>query len=460
MGINISNAQGNINAISRNDKALRNANAQIASGLKNPNPATDPSASVQSKSIEGSLTITKRISSIAQQANNTLQIADTVLNANAEILSQMRAQAIAAANGTNTILDRGSFNSSFQQKLALITENAEAKWGSRALLDGTFSMNYQISSITKEANVVGSPIMYDLNAGDLTINGQDIGTVTGDAKDMAAAINGFSSITQVTASAFTTATGSGNFDNIVAINPSIIINGVTVPLGEFAGTESSNQSVDQAMAAINSFDELSDQHVVAENVGGFLQIKTTDGSNLSIGYRNIAALNVLGPRAGDYVGSITLSSVTSITVGGNAPDNVGLTAGLTQASGVKTISLADMRAEALFDSSLPDVSTQSNAQAALAAIDAALNKVLDEITKIADTVKEFENIEENMAEVALGLHDDLAAIRDLDFPDAIMDAEKYKALKQAGLAVLQTDLDDLIKQGNFVKDSLDALRRS
>lgn len=453
--LSISNSQNIININTRHDKALRNVNAKIASGLENPNPATNPSTSTQSKSIEGSLTITRRIASIAQQLNNTLQIADTVLNANAEILTQMRAHAVAAINGTNTDTDRRDINLSFQEKLALITENAEAKWGSRTLLDGTFSVNYlSTNAAIKQANVPGSLVASDLVVGDLTINGQDIGTVTGDASAIAAAINNFSSTTQVTASASTSATGSGNFVSRTVANPSILINGITVPLGEFAGTESSGQIVDQAVAAINAFDDLADEHIVAENVDGFLQIRATDGRNLSIGYQHITAQNVWGPSVGDYAGSITLSSVLSITIGGNTPDAAGFTSGLTQASGVKTVTLADMRAEALFDSVLPDISSQMGAEAALAAIDAAINKISTERTKIANVVIGVEHIEENMAGEALSLSDALAGVRDADLPEAITESARLEVLKQSAMAALQREIREFAQLGDLVGETL------
>lgn len=446
--------QGVLNSIARTNKALTNTQDQIATGLQNPNPATNPYASTLSKSIEGDVAIAKRVQSITQQANNTLQVAFTVLNANADLLNEMRVQALDSINGTNTSADRNSLNASFQEKLTNITSNALSKWGQRTLLDGTFSMNYQTSTVTKEANVSGSSITDNLLANDLTINGQDIGAVTGTAKDMAAAINSFSNTTQVIASAFTSATGAGAFNSLAVSNPIILINDIPVYLGEFSGTESSNQIVDQAVAAINSFTGLAGQNIMAKNVGGFLQVNATDGSDLKINYTNITSENVLGPLPTDYVGSLTLSSVFSIEVGGNAPGKAGLTSGVTEASGVRAILLSDMRADAIFGSSLPDISTVSNAQTALAAIDSALDKVLNEISKISTSSASLENVGENMSDIAFGLQDDLATVRDLDYPEAITKSANLEALKEAGLAVLNTELNSFRKLGNLVAESL------
>lgn len=457
--LSISNKQSVLNSLTRTNKSLTNVQTQIASGLKNPNPSTNPSASILAKGIESTLAITKKVQEITQQASNTLRIADTILIANTEILNQMRTQALQAINGTNNNQDRENINISFQENLANITENATAKWGSRTLLDGTFSMNCQTSATIQEAIVTGSPIIADaLDVGDLVINGQDIGVVNGGAKEIAASINHFSITTQVTASALTSATGVGDFSGVEVNNPIIIINNIAVPLGGFSGAEHSNQIVNRVVEAINLSSELASQNIMAKNVGGVLQVNATDGSELSIDYENITEQNVLGPLPGVYTGSVVLSSVLSITVGGNNPGNAGLESGVIPASGVAAVTLGDMRSEALFGTPLPDVLTPSNAQAALAAIDQALNQVLGQITEVAATVNRLENIQENMADTSLSLHDSLSAIQDVDYSEALMNSASLQAIKEAGIAVLKSEMDSDITLGHLVKDSLQSLR--
>ncbi len=453
MSISIGGTQGIINTADRIAKKLGNTQAQIASGLQNPNPATDPIASTLSKSIDGNISIAKRTQSVAQQANKTVQIAYTVLRANADILTQMRAQAIEASNGTYSN-DRASMNDTFQQNIALITENALSKWGSRTLLDGTLSMNCQTGTVIQEANVSGSIVTSPLNTGDLTINGIDVGAASGTAQDIATAINAQAGSTQVIASALTSATGVNVFSNVVVTNPQVVINGVTVPVGAFSGTESADQIVDQVVAAINAYPGLSGQYIVASNASGYLQINATDGSNLTIAYSGISPANIAGPNADTYVGAVTLASVNSITVGGNNPGNAGFTNGTTAAFGVTTITLSDMQASAIFGSSLPDLTTQSNAQAAIAAIDTALANVSAEISRISLYSKQLENVEDSMGDTVLGLQDNLAAVRDVNFAEAISDAARLEVMQEAATAVLGENLRSLDQLGHLVAESL------
>lgn len=452
--ISISGSQGIINSMSRTAKELGNTQAQIASGLKNPNPATDPFTSTLSKGIERNLSIATRTQSVSQQAKNTVEITFSVLKANAEILGQMRTQAIEASNGTYNGKDRIAMDHAFQENISLITDNAQSKWGSRTLLDGTFSMNCQTSTIAKEANVSGTVVSAGLNAGDLTINGVDIGSASGTAKDIATAVNTQTSSTQVIASALTSATGTGVFSNMEIVNPSVIINGTTIPVGAFAGTESADQIIGQVVAAINAYPGMSSQSIVALNANGYLQINAADGSNLTIAYSGISSTNVAGPNAGTYVGAVTLASVNSITVGGNNPGSAGFTSNTTAASGITTIAFSDMRAPALFGSTLPDLTSQPNAQAAIAAIDTALDNILNEINKVSSYSKQLENTEDNMADIALGLQDDLAVVRDVDFAEAISNNARLEAMKEAATAVFGENLHSLSKLGDLVAEGL------
>jgi len=454
--ISINSFQGVVNSRERTEKALGNVQAQITTGLKNPNPATDPLASTLSKNIEGNISITKHAQSVVQQAKSTIEIAHGILRANTEVLNQMRIQAIEASNGTHNGSDLlNSLNPAFEQNINLITENAQATWGSRTLFDGTFSMNCQTSSTITQANISGSVITTTLDDGDLTVNGVDIGAVTsGVAKDIATAINAQTATTQVIASALTTATGTGPFSNIDIADPEIVINGVNVPVGSFAGTESAGQIVDQVVAAINADTILAGQFIVASNVNGYLQINATDGSNFTLNYAGISAQNVAGPNAGTYKGAVTLSSVNPITIAGNDPANAGFVSEVAVASGGATLTFSDMTASAIFGSTLPNLSTQSNAQAAITAIDAALTNVLNEMRSLSSYSKQFENIDENMAEAVLGLQDGLSKVQDTDFAVAIADLERLKVLSEVANTMLREDLNSLEKLGDLVKDSL------
>ncbi len=350
-------AQSILRQMARTDKALGNTQAQIASGLKNPNPATDPLASTLAKRISTEVSTTKLVQSVVSQAKNTVEIAWGTLRANTDILNKMKAQAIEASNGIYTSIGRSAdLDPAFQANIAQLDSNALATWGSRTLFDGSFFMNCQTDTNVVEAHVTGSVVTAALNDGDLTINGVNIGATADTAEEMIAAINAQTSITQVTASALD--------------------------------------------------------------------------------------------------GTISLSSVSPILIGGTGPENAGLTSETIAASGITAITFADMRSSAIFGSSLPDLTTQTNAKLAISAIDAALGTVLNEMTRLSLYSAKFENIEENMEVMSLDLQNDLSVIEDVDFAAAISDSERLKVIKDAAMATLKTQFTFSEKLAHLVADSL------
>ncbi len=448
-------AQSILRQMGRTDKSLGNAQAQIASGLKNPNPASDPSSSILAKNLTMEISTTKRAQSVVTQAKNTAEIAWGTLRANTEILNKMRTLAIQASNGTHISQDRNDMNAVFQNHVEQISSNACATWGSRTLLDGSFFMNCQTSSNVVEANVTGTDITAELNDDDLTINGVNVGAAGASALEIAAAINAQTSITQVTASTLASATGNGEFSNISAADPVIIINGVEVHVGPFAETYSVDKVLGKVTAAINQCPDLLDLSISATNVNGHLQINAYSGDDLTIVYSGISENNVAGPVSATYSSAVSLLSVNPIIIGGTAPENAGLVSGTIAASGITTVTFSDMRADAIFSSAIPDLTTQSNAQAAITAIDAALTNVLNEMIRISSSYSSrFEDLEENMGEIVLNLQKDLSALEDVDFAEAITNSERLKALKEAAMAALKTEFRAYDQLGHLVADSL------
>jgi flagellin len=449
-------AQNILRQMGRTDKALGNTQAQIASGLQNPNPASDPLASTLAKRLSIDVSTTKRVQSVVSQTKNTIEIAHSTLRANADLLTTMKAQAIQASNGIYTNEGRvATLDPTFQQNIAQFDSNAHATWGTRTLFDGTLFINCQTDAHVVEANVTGSITDTALSEGDLTINSLDVGATSSDtAKAVAQAINLFTSSTQVTASALTSATGTGIFDSVSVANPIIIINDVEVSIGSLSDTESADQVIGQVVAAINAHPDMAELNISALNVNGHLQINANDGSELAIWYSGISADNVAGPAATAYSGTVSLSSVSSITIGGSNPENAGFSSEIIKASGITTVTFGDMRAAAIFGSTLPDLTTQANAQLAITAIDTALSTVLNELTHISLYSTQFEQIEENMETMSLNLQDDLSSIEDVDFAEAITNSERLKVLKEAATATLRTQFTHFEKLGHLVAESL------
>jgi flagellin len=187
-----SGAESIANSLRRIDKDLANTRAQLSSGLKNPDPSTDPLASTTSKKLSAAVATAQTVQNIALTGKDTIELASGILQSNYELLHHMKDLAIQASNGTYDDGDRAIMDTDFQQHVTQFQANSQSQWGSRILFDGTFATNYQI----------GLPSTEILN---VTFNDMTSSTVLGNL-DVTSFANAQSAITQLATSLDTLST--------------------------------------------------------------------------------------------------------------------------------------------------------------------------------------------------------------------------------------------------------------
>ncbi len=144
-------------AIRHLDKNLGNIRSQLASGLQNPDPSTDPLTSTIAKELSADVVASQTVQNITLTAKSTVEIASGILQSNLKILHNMKILAVKASSSTFNDGNRGDMDIEFQQLIGQIDDNAQSQWGSRILFDGTFAANYQIDlQATKVINVTFS----------------------------------------------------------------------------------------------------------------------------------------------------------------------------------------------------------------------------------------------------------------------------------------------------------------
>jgi len=233
------NSQRNLNS---SQSALNTALSRLSSGLRI-NSAKDDAAGL---AISERMTSQIRgLNQAARNANDGISLAQTAEGALAEVgnnLQRIRELAVQSANGTNTQDDRDALNAEVTQLKAEIQRVAEqTKFNGTKLLDGSFGtiagpVSFQVGansgetitiskiadvgnavlggSVDKTVATVGATTLSGfataISAGDVVINGVDIGAISAGtneknrAQQLADAINKVSSQTNV----------SANFDGV------------------------------------------------------------------------------------------------------------------------------------------------------------------------------------------------------------------------------------------------------
>ena len=462
-----SNADTITRLMARSANAFNTAQNQLLTGLKNPNPASDPTISTISRDMDISISTAKSLGNIAKQVSDTVELAWGVLRANGEIYKKMKDMAVMASNDTANSNDRQIMNQQFQQYISQADANARTKWGSKTLFDGTFFANCQSTSETfSAAEVVGTAVSNPtpLALGDLTINGFSVpGVASGSITDIVSAINTISAETGgVTATALTTASAPSSQTFIqpyATLTGSIAItyqgSTTNVNLGPFHGTETVDQAVNIAVKAINQAFE--GTLLTASNINNTLQIVASDGGMLGISYFNLHSANIAGP-IGDqnYYGNITLSSYGSINVSGNNASYAGFSPQLVSSdqSTITTVIFNDMRSSALLGGAVPNLLTQASARLAIGAVEIALNKIINETVRVSSYSIKFESIAEAMDTESINLLESLSTFQDSDFAERASESQRLMILQEAASATLKNSYEMSKNMAHLVGESI------
>ena len=246
--------------LERNDKVREEAFARLASGQKVNSSADDAAGLAISARMTAQIQGLKMAAKNANDSNSLAQVADSAMDEVTNMLQRMRELAVQSANGTVNQSDRGSLDGEIQALKAEIDRVATTtQFNSQNLLDGSYKNTYQIGdkvgqslkldigSIKTSALGMGSSsghnsgqsivgtrlgtypivsgssralIARDIQAGDIKINGQDVGAIAAgaDMEDVLKAIN--DNVDNVKATAFNVVVakqkGNGVLSDVVA----------------------------------------------------------------------------------------------------------------------------------------------------------------------------------------------------------------------------------------------------
>jgi flagellin len=344
------NAQRNLGV---SQSSLAQSLQRLSSGLRI-NSAKDDAAGL---AISDRMTSQIRgLNQAARNANDGVSLAQTAEGSMAEVsnnLQRIRELAVQSANSTNSVEDRKALDAEVQQRILEINRVAsQTSFNGLKLLDGSFTaQQFQIGANAGETIVMSSIASTKasdlglgagattgtavsataLSAGDVTINGFDVGAVgTADAKAIATAINGNTSITgsgvtatatNTFAAAFTTIANTATVQNngtalsaAVAsggiANGSLTVNGAAITTG--AGTNSAKAlataiNAQQGTTGVTATAQTTDSGVM----GAF--VTTAGGTySLSVGGVTIESAAAAGVTAANIDTALATSGAGSV----------------------------------------------------------------------------------------------------------------------------------------------------
>jgi flagellin len=441
-------------SLNRNSGALGTSLQRLASGLRI-NSAKDDAAGL---AISSRMTTQIRgLNQAARNANDGISLAQTAEGALGEMtnaVQRLRELAIQSANATNSAADRAGLNSEAQQLIAEIDLIATTtEFNGLKLLDGTFgTSNFHVGANANQTigvtmtnakttslgigytySQTGTAVAAALTAGDLTINGTDVGAVARDAQAQSDAINSLN-LDGVTASAAaTTVTGAAitGFADLAAGDIQFTIDGVTYNVGAVTGATDVDTQGAGIEAAINATANLNALVTASYDAGtDVLTVTGVDGKNITttLGGAATAANTGFTSGATTYstvtVGLTSATSTDTLVIGGNNVANAGLTAG-TFALTSNGATVAGI-----------DISTVSGANAALDVADRALDVINSNRATLGAVQSRFESTINRLTTTSENLSAARSRIQDADFAAETAQLTRNQILQQAGVAIL------------------------
>ncbi len=432
-----------------NNQALNQNLTRLSSGLRINKAADDASGLAIADQLNSQANGLGQAIRNANDGINVAQTADGALQEYTNIINTIRTKAIqAASDGQNA-----DSRQAIQRDINKLLEEAQniattTSFNGQNLLDGTFiNKKFHIGAYADETvgisiqstqtSAVGAHVddsgtavtSVALAAGDLTVNGTDVGASTADTASganttahsadsawaKANAINSVSNSTGVTATAKTVQTGSAAVTAGSIAAGGLTINGIDIGAVTVANNDSDN-------ALMNAINAVSNQtNVTASHKDGKLVLTANDGSDIVLGgSTNEDGITHLGDNATGVTtrGIITLTSDKTVQIGGNNETYAGFTDNqvFTAAHTLNAI----------------DVTTRDNAESAIKTTDSALRQIDAVRSAIGSVQNQLESTVRNISVTQINVTAAKSTIMDVDFAAESASFAKHNILAQSG----------------------------
>jgi flagellin len=396
----------------------------------------------------------------AQNANDGIslaQVADGALGSVTDDLQRMRELAVESANATNSSSDRAALQQEVSQLETEIDRVAtQTQFNGINLLDGSFTaqqfqvgansgQTITISSIASaRASALGVYQGFNLTnqsigtANDtpqglfVTVGGGaaiSLGSVAVDAKAQAAAITSADIPGMVaTANATTVPAGTSTAAGTVAGTATYTINGIAISIAGAVGAGALASNRANAVAAINA--QSAATGVVASDTGSGVSLTAADGRNITTLY---AAGGFTGSTGADFGLAPDATTGGTLNLSYSAPTGTSGNVAFTQTGGLTSTTAIASTGTAV---SAMDISTVAGSNAALTAIDAALQTVNSTRANLGAVQNRFSATIENLQTGSENETASRSRIQDADFAAETANLSRAQVLQQAGTAMV------------------------
>ena len=403
-----------LNTLNKNTNALKKSLEKVSSGMKINSAADDASGYAISERMRVQIRSLDQANQNAQNGSSMMKVAEGAVSSTVEILKTLKEKAVSAANDTNTDVDRATIQKELDQSIDQINDNANVTFNGQYLVDGSHNREVKqtttaMTNTSLDTKTVAASTMTSLKArnGD-TLNIQNTDRVT------------VSYVKDGKTETSTVTVGKLKISEVLA---KTVGSAVSVKqTGSYIGRDVSNNSVYTADGK-SAMTLVAQKSGVKEQIAGFTMYITGNDGNVRKSAN--AALDAFN----ESIRAENTSKDNSIVL------QIGTKAGQTMKAG-----LTDMKATALglqgFNGDTISVGNQEKANAAINALDAAIQKALDQQTTIGAVESRLEYTQSNLTTASENVTSAESTIRDADMAKEMTNYTKNNVLMQAAQSML------------------------
>ena len=396
-------AVNTLNILNKNQSALSKSLQKVSSGMKINDAGDDASGYAISERMRVQIRSLNQDNQNTQNGNSMMKTAEGAVSSTVEILKTLKEKAINAANDTNTDEDRRSIQKEINQMVDQIDDNALATYNGKYLVDGsrnsigTATCTTLTNSSLSTASKWGSKLTELQSRTDEGLNIQSTDKVTvsyvreGKTYTTTFQVSTYTMSDLLTAKAFNGSEG---------VEGTAFVDSGKVTAGAWIGLDKAGNSVYTA-------DNKSALSIGAKGAGTTYQVSSF---TLSIS-DNTGAIRKTANTALDGFNE-------RIRAENKSEDNALVLQTGTKANQAIKVSMTDMRSLALgmkgTDGTVISVQTQDKANAAINAIESALQKALDEQANIGAVQTRLAYTSSNLTTAAENVQNSESTIRDAD----------------------------------------------
>ena len=405
-----------LNTLNKNTNALKKSLEKVSSGMKINSAADDASGYAISERMRVQIRSLDQANQNAQNGGSMMKVAEGAVSSTVEILKTLKEKAVSAANDTNTDSDRATIQKELDQSIDQINDNANVTFNGKYLVDGSHNKettatttrmtNQSLNATTTKATALTA--LEARNGDSLNIHSTDTVTISyvKDGKTVTAS-------TQV---------GTKDLGTVVSKLTGGAITVAYATATASIGVDGSGNAVNTASGE-NAITLTARTAGIDNQIAGFTMYITDNKGNVNKSAN--ASLDAFEE---------------SIRAQNESKDNsIVLQVGTKAAQSIK-VGLTDMKATALGlqgkDGSTLSVATQAKANAAINALDAAIQKALDQQTTIGAAESRLEYTQANLTTASENVTSAESVIRDADMAKEMTNYTKNNVLLQAAQSML------------------------